>query len=40
MTDALAVPDVVDTLVAMDVVDLDSNGTWPGEPDDSNVYWD
>ena len=38
MTDALSLPEVVDTLVGMDLVDLDGDGPWPGEPDDYDVY--
>jgi predicted RNA binding protein YcfA (HicA-like mRNA interferase family) len=38
VTEALSLPEVVDTLVEMDLVDLDGNGPWPGEPDDSDVY--
>lgn len=38
MADPLSLPEVVDTLVEMDLVDLDSTGPWPGEPEDSDVY--
>ncbi|MCA4727105.1 hypothetical protein [Mycolicibacterium fortuitum] len=38
MADALSLPQVVDTLVEMDLVDLDNSGPWPGDPEDSDVY--
>jgi hypothetical protein len=40
VADPLSLHEVVDTLVEMDVVDLDSSGTGPSEPNDSDVYWD
>lgn len=38
MADALSLPEVVDTLVEIDLVDLDNSGPWPGDPKDSDVY--
>ena len=38
MTDPLSPAEVVDTLVDMDLVDLESDGPWPGDPDDSDAY--
>lgn len=38
MADPLWLPEVVDTLVDMDLVDLDSNGPWPGDPEDADIY--
>lgn len=38
VADTLSLPEVVDTLVEMDLVDLDNEGPWPGDPEDSDVY--
>ena len=38
MADPLSLHEVVDTLVEMDLVDLDSDGPWPGDPDDADAY--
>ncbi|OBJ37417.1 hypothetical protein A5630_04570 [Mycolicibacterium mucogenicum] len=38
MADPLLLAEVVDTLVDMDLVDLDGDGPWPGEPDDADAY--
>lgn len=38
MADPLLLPEVVDTLVEMDLIDLDSDGPWPGDPEDSDVF--
>ncbi|MCV6999871.1 type II toxin-antitoxin system HicA family toxin [Mycolicibacterium alvei] len=38
MADPLWLPEVVDTLVDMDLVDLDSVGPWPGDPEDADIY--
>lgn len=38
MADPLSLHEVVDTLVEMDLVDLNSDGPWPGDPDDSDAY--
>ncbi len=38
MADPLSLPEVVNTLVEMNLVDLDNDGPWPGGPDDSDVY--
>jgi hypothetical protein len=38
VADPLSLPEVVDTLVDMDLVDLDSDGPWPGDPEGSDVY--
>jgi hypothetical protein len=40
VADPLSLHEVVDTLVEMDLVDLNSDGPWPGERNDSDVYWD
>jgi predicted RNA binding protein YcfA (HicA-like mRNA interferase family) len=38
VTESLSLSKVVDTLVELDVVDLDREGPWPGEPDDADAY--
>lgn len=38
MADALSIAAVVDTLVEMDLVDLNGTGPWPGEPEGVDVY--
>lgn len=38
MADPLSLHEVVDTLVEMDLVDLSSDGPWPGDPDDADAY--
>lgn len=38
MAEPLSLIEVVDTLVEMDLVDLDSDGPWPGDPEDSDAY--
>lgn len=38
MADALSVAAVVETLVEMDLVDLNGTGHWPGEPDGADIY--
>lgn len=38
MAEALSVSGVVETLVDMDLVDLNESGPWPGEPEDVDVY--
>jgi hypothetical protein len=38
VTDSLTVASVVETLIDLDLVDLDANGPWPGEPDDADAY--
>lgn len=38
MADSLTIADVVNTLVDLDLVDLDGEGPWPGEPDDADAY--
>jgi predicted RNA binding protein YcfA (HicA-like mRNA interferase family) len=43
VADSLTLTNVVDTLVDLDLVDLDGDGPWPGEPDDADAYepdWD
>ena len=38
MAEALSVAAVVETLVEMDLVDLNATGPWPGEPEGVDVY--
>lgn len=38
MADPLSLHEVADTLVEMDLVDLNSDGPWPGDPDDADAY--
>jgi len=38
MVESLSPARVVDTLVDMDLVDLNGDGPWPGEPDDADIY--
>lgn len=38
MADPLSLAEVVDTLVDMDLVALESDGPWPGDPEDSDMY--
>jgi predicted RNA binding protein YcfA (HicA-like mRNA interferase family) len=38
VAESLTLTKIVDTLVDLDVVDLDGVGPWPGEPDDADVY--
>jgi hypothetical protein len=38
MADSLTVASAVETLVDLDLVDLDADGPWPGEPDRADAY--
>ena len=38
VADPLFLAEVVETLVDMDLVDLESDGPWPGDPEDSDTY--
>ena len=38
VAESLTVAQVVETLVDLDLVDLDADGPWPGEPDDADAY--
>lgn len=37
MNGLLSLPEVVDTLLDMDLVDLDGDGPWPVDPAESDV---
>jgi hypothetical protein len=38
VADSLTVAGVVETLIDLDLVDLDADGPWPGEPEGTDAY--